>query len=224
MEPSIQTSFIPKQPLHQAAIQTPERFSFLSSLAVIILVIVALFTAILFGYRWYLSNEINRPCRPTSDGIAASCGLKATLARKEEELNKIALQEYQRLDVKFKLARGLVDNHITMLPLLAFFDETTLSNIRYNKLSQTNDGLALEGTALRYEDIAVQAAGFRADRRVRSFTFSDFALDNQGFVNFKLALSLDPRLLSYRAYLTNRQTAAPAGLPAATSTATSTTN
>ncbi|MBI2482067.1 MAG: hypothetical protein HYV76_00645 [Candidatus Vogelbacteria bacterium] len=220
MEPSIQTSFIPKQPLRQAPIQAPERFGFLSSLAVIILIIVALFTAILYAYHWYLDGQINRACQVTAEGVPVGCGLKATLDRKEEELNKSTLQEYQRLDVKFKTARTLVDNHITMLPLLDFFNQSTLSTIRYKKLTQTDEGLALEGVAARYEDIAIQAANFRTDKRVRSFTFSDFVLDNQNNVNFKLALSLDPRLLSYRAFLTNHAVTIPAIIASSTASST----
>lgn len=192
-----QTSFIPKKAL--SALEPPRRRPGNIFLAASLLVLFA--SALVWGgsffYRRLLDQEINQPCQEVAEGTRR-CGLKATVDLEEKNLDRATILDLQRLDVKLKVAGDVLSRHSTVLPLFRLLEELTLPTIRYTSFNFGQKGVNLAGTATAYEDIAVQMEVFGRDRgRIKSFLFSDFNLNAQGEVVFKLVMEFDSSLTSY---------------------------
>lgn len=191
------TSFIPKQ----AAVETPavarSGVSLISTLAFVILLLSILLAAGAYGYEKLLFNEINRPCPDPNQIETSGCGLEASLNKERQALDEGLLTEFKRLATKLNLAARLIEQHVTILPLMDLLSEITLENVRYTSFEQNNTTLTISGLARSYDDIAVQSNVFDEEQMIKSFLFSDLNLDGQGNVVFKLVMNVDPRLLSY---------------------------
>ncbi len=196
MAPEIQTSFIPKQNMSASMARVSSQAT-LGLFMVVGMVIMALSLAVFagaYGYQYLLSDSINRACVPGND---QGCGLRASLERDKRELQVERIVRFSRLDAKMKTAAGIINSHVTMMPLLDTLENLTLQTVRYTKLDFTDKGIAIEGMAIGYEDVAVQLKAFKESGKIKSAVFSGLGLDQRGNVTFKLALVVDPKLLSY---------------------------
>jgi len=112
------------------------------------------------------------------------------------------LTDLKRLDTKLKNGAAVLTGHTTLKPFFDFLGQLTVQNVQYKKFQFDKDNnFELDGIAKSYDDIAYQQKVFASDqgqKYISNFTFSDFDLDAKGNVNFKLTLTVDPRLLSYR--------------------------
>lgn len=207
--PGPQTSFIPKRVL--TAEPPPHRRFFaadiLLTFSAIVLGLCLLFYAGTYFYKYLLYQTIHRPCseEQTNGDQFARCGLLASVEREEKNLNRETILMLQRLDRKFKLVGELGQSHLALLPVFRLLEELTLPTIAYQRFSYAGTTLKLEGEATKYEDLAVQGDIFlREAKRIRDFVFSDLNLDASGNVVFKLALKIDPSVISYLNNLTAR--------------------
>jgi hypothetical protein len=200
MDKVINTSFIAKQSL------APNSRPGLQPGGVVLMIawILLFLSLAVFGgtlaYRSLLTQEIKAPCAPTSAGSEVQkCGLVASVGREEKNLDRNTIVLLQRADAKLRLADQLLAQHVDILPVFRLLEEITLPSVSYTKFSYTPNALALEGRALSYEDLAVQSEKYAADKeRVKNAIFSDINLDStRGDVVFKLALTLDPKLVEY---------------------------
>ena len=196
MAPEIQTSFIPKQNMAASAarVSSQATLGLFMVVGMVIMALSLLVFAAAYGYQYILADSINRPCVPGND---QGCGLRASLERDKRELQVERIVRFSRLDAKMKTAASIINNHTTMMPLLDTLEELTLQTIRYTKLDFTDKGINIEGVALGYEDVAVQLKSFKESGKIKSAVFSGLGLDQRGNVTFKLALVVDPKLLSY---------------------------
>lgn len=196
MAPEIQTSFIPKQNLanNVARVSSQATMGIFMVVGMAIMAVSLLVFAGAYGYQYMLADSINRACEPNND---QGCGLWASLERDKRELQVERIVRFSRLDAKMKTAAGIINSHVTMMPLLDTLEDLTLQTVRYTKLDLTDKGIAIEGVAVGYEDIAVQLKSFKESGKIKSAVFSGLGLDQRGNVTFKLALAVDPKLLSY---------------------------
>ena len=115
------------------------------------------------------------------------------------------LTDLERLDLKLKNGATILNNHTTLKPFFDLVGQLTVQNIQYKKFqfdSSKGNNFELGGIAKSYDDIAYQQKVFTSDKGqkyITSFAFSDFDLDPAGNVIFKLTLTVDSKLLSYRA-------------------------
>lgn len=204
MPDGIQSSFIPKQNFtknaNAAAAQASLGLFMLIGVVIFGLSLVAFAGA--YGYQYILSDSINRPCQAGSD---QGCGLRESLEHDKRELQVDRIVRFARLDAKMKAASGIINNHATLLPLFDKIQELTLQTIRYTKFDFSDKGISLEGVALGYEDIAVQLKAFKSSNLVSNAVFSGLGLDPKGNVTFKLALTVNRDLTSYRALVEKNQ-------------------
>jgi hypothetical protein len=198
MPNEIQSSFIPKQNLTKTVNRPTMPVGLLTLVAFLILGVSVLMFAGAFAYKQLLYQEINRKCSGSSD---KGCGLVASIERERERLDYTLLTRFRRFDAKSKIAKEILDKHATLMPVFKLLNDTTLETIQYTKFTFTPAGINLEGVASSYEDIALQSQVFGArNKEIKSFIFSGLDLDQRGNVVFKLLMTIDPAILSYRAY------------------------
>jgi hypothetical protein len=215
MEPTLQTSFIPKQAVPVSRPQsTPSSGGNTGGMGLITLLsFIILFLSIVaaggtFAYKSYLQSKLYGPCEQTGQfqpngslGLTETtdfkCGLYFSLKEWNRRLQDDRLVKMQRLDNKMKLATGILDSHMSLVPLFDFLSSNTLKTVRYTKISTSNGDVILEGTASGYEDIAVQSNILNSMPEVSGALFSNLSLDQKNNVTFQLKFSVDPSRLKY---------------------------
>jgi hypothetical protein len=197
----IQSSFIPKQSLTKK----PERRQApMGLINLICFVVFAVSLAVFLGalaYRYTLAQEINRPCPDPMQTETRGCGLIASLEKERQLLNHELLTRLRRVDAKSTIAKGVIDRHITLIPLFDLLNRNTLTTIQYKKFTFGEAGVTVEGLAASYEDIALQSKELAKLKEIRSFIFSGLNLDAQGNVTFKLDMTIDENMLSFRKFV-----------------------
>ncbi len=223
--PQIQTSFIPKQTLVKQG-PAPRRLptSLVTILALLILGFSVAALIFAYGYRATLLQQLNNDCPNASTKETRGCGLMATLERERANLDPNLLKRFRQVDAKTKIAEQILGKHATLVPLFALLNETTLQSVQYRKFSFSSTGVVVEGVAASYEDIALQSKEFAKHKEdILTFIFSDLVLEPNGGVAFKLQMTINPSILSYRDYWEKR----PSGfeqLPAENNSAEDTSN
>lgn len=189
------SSFIPKQ----GAVSTrrARRESSLGLLFLISLLLLGISLLVFagsFGYRAVLDRQVNKPC----GGDGSACGLKATVDRTREELGIEEIIRYSRLDKKMTAAAGLIDRHISLVPLLDLIETETLHTVRFSAMVLNVDGgVTLEGVATSYADLASQVKTLEKNPGVKAVVFSDVDLNDAGQVVFTAKLLPNSDLLVF---------------------------
>jgi|GEM_PF-825483 len=219
MEPSIQSSFIPKQamaPNNNVVRPSSSEggMGLITLLSFIILFLSLLAAGGTFAYRSYLLSHLYAPCQVTSTtqasgdilGLSGStnknCGLYASLEDKRRQLDGERLTKMERLDTKMKLASAVMSKHMSLSPLFDILSTTTLKTIRYTKFGTQDGRETLSGVASGYEDIAVESNVLNSMSAVKDPLFSNLDLDPQGNVTFTLDFTVDPGALNYKPIIT----------------------
>jgi len=202
MDSKISTSFIPKQSINSGNLRSRrEPISIVVLVSLLILAVSIVYFAGVYAYRYLVYNEINTPCQDTGNGNS-QCGLKESLNRTVRDLQLAKLADLKRLDTKLKNGAAVLNSHTTLKPFLGFLSQLTVQNIQYKKFQfSKGNSFELDGIAKSYDDIAYQQKVFtssQGQKYITSFAFSDFDLDPKGNVIFKLTLTVDSKLLSYR--------------------------
>lgn len=191
-----QNSFIPQGSFSQRQSRMDSSIGLVNLIAFIILGAVLLFSAGAFIYQYWLLNSLNRPC-----DSAGGCGLVEEFNREMQELDVSAVTRLVNLDSKMRSARSVINNHVTLVPLLAVLEEYTLHNVRFSSFEFNREGgdLKLAGVARSYEDMALQSRVFRSAPQVRQVSFSGFGSDDLGNIRFNVVLGIDESVLKYQA-------------------------
>ncbi len=195
MANEIQTSFIPKDGSSSRRSYRGNTMGLFTFIALLIFAVSLLTFAGAYGYQYFLSEQINRPC---SADDQRSCGLLASLEIEKKSLRIDMIERYVSLSRKMNLAQDLINKHRALSMFFTALEESTLQSIQFTKLDFTADSFVLDGRTTSYEDIAVQAKVFSEDQRFKSARFSDFGVDKENRITFKVNLEADSSLLVYR--------------------------
>ena len=226
MEPSLQTSFIPKQALNPAQVNRSagapktvksEGAGLFTLLSFVILFLSVAAAGGTFVYRNHLLNLLYSPCEVTAQTqpngdilgqagtVDSECGLHASLEDKRRKLDDESLSRMQRLDTKMKLATTVLNGHLSLLPLFDILSTSTLKTLRFTKFNTLNQQVNISGVASSYEDIAVQSEVLNDMPEIKNALFSNLDLDKEGNVIFNLTFSVSPSALTYRSiFLDNK--------------------
>ena len=203
MDNKLSTSFIPKQTMSPNLRERREPLGLVMLVSVIIFAVSLIYFAGVFGYRFYVYNQINRPC-PAGGESTQSCGLRESLEREKRDFQYENLARLKRLDTKLKNGSTVLTNHQTIGPLFEQLSKVTAHNVQFNDFKFSKNMVEASGIASSYEDVAYQSKIFTSEvaktgeeRKITAFSFSDFDLDGKGNVVFKLTLTVDPSLLSF---------------------------
>lgn len=220
MEPKFQSSFIPKGPLATAGTATPTSRvagrSVIGFLAGLVFVIAILLGLAVFAYELYLNSNISK--------------MGSNLAVARESLEPEVIEKISNLDERIISTERILEKHITISPLLAYIENSTLRNVRFSQFAYetTEKGLeiSMRGQARGYTAVALQSEIFNKSPYFKEPIFADLDLDVTGNVTFSFRATLDPAIVAYKADASAVVEAAPS-VPVApatqgTSTGTST--
>mgnify|MGYP000856046212 FL=1 len=188
MEQNFQTSFIPKKPI----IEDTTKSSTSSSFFVIITVLIFVTVVLAYGGLFLYSNILTK-------NITAK---KEQLDRANERFEINRINELKLLDKRLKAGGKVLDKHISISPIFEILQEITMKTVRYTKFAYevTDKGeinVKMNGQALGYRYIALQADLFSKEKNLIEPVFSNLSLDDKSNVNFDLTFAVDPSLVDY---------------------------
>lgn len=188
MEQNFQTSFIPKKPI----IEDTTKSSTSSSFFVIITILIFVTVVLAYGGLFLYSNILTK-------NITAK---KEQLDRANERFEINRINELKLLDKRLKAGEKVLDKHISISPIFEILQRITMKTVRYTKFSYevTDKGeinVKMNGQALGYRYIALQADLFSKEKNLIDPVFSNLSLDDKSNVNFDLTFAVDPSLVDY---------------------------
>jgi hypothetical protein len=194
MEPSFQTSFIPKKPMIEKRAITSESLGFLSVIGIFLLITVLILTGGLYFYKNVLAKNIS------------TMESNLNLAKNRFEPAKIA--ELQLLDKRLRASSEILSKHIVVTPIFKILQDITMKTIRYTKFSysvgsdkESGVKIKMTGVAVGYSSVALQSDLFTKNKNLIDPIFSNLVLDDKGNVTFDLEFSVDPTLVDYKQML-----------------------
>jgi len=188
MENSFQTSFIPKKPITSGSSEKEPR-SFLSIIAIFVLIVSILLSGGLFLYKSFLTKQ--------------QVEFSSSLAIARDGFEKDTIDELELFDKRTEAAKQILTNHIVLSPMFALLGKITIPSIQYiNFQQQTNDKgfiVNIEGLARDYRSIALQADMFNSveGSSFKNVLFSNLSKDKNNNISFSLKFEVQPDLLSY---------------------------
>lgn len=145
----------------------------------------------LFGYKWYLNNQINK--------------MSADLETARQSLEPATINDLARLNVRLSSTKDLISTHVVLSPVFDFLEQNTLQSVRFSSFSFTGGtapALEMKGLAHGYSSVALESDQFNntmLDKKpaLTAVSFSDLNLDDKGNVVFSITANVNPSLISY---------------------------
>jgi len=190
MEPKIQSSFIPKNPvsLENKPRHTKSSVSLLFVASLSVLLVVAVLWGGLFFYKIFLDNEIENKAN--------------MLESARVQFAPALIQEIERFGHRIDTTETLLGRHLAPSILFSIISERTLKTVQFNELmyKALPDGgvtVSMAGVAHSFSSVALQSDSFEKEKALIDPVFSNLNLDESGNVIFNFTAEVDPSLLSY---------------------------
>lgn len=190
METKFQASFIPKQPVNVPARRTSgSNIFFLISLLILIVAIIGA------GGVYFWEKKINKDIASVNE----------SLVRARNSFDQNTVKEFSRLNDKINSSEFLLKQHVAPSVLFKVIGDVTLKNVRFVNFRYANAGgdkisISMNGEAVSYEAVALQASAFTNPKLrnvFRSPIFSDPDLGSNGRAVFTFTTGIDPILLNH---------------------------
>lgn len=195
MENSFQTSFIPKKPIIVNDKPKKEPTSIFSVIAIIILVLSVLISGLLFGYKFYLNNQIVE--------------LSKQLLQAKDSFEGDTIEELNLFNERTKSAKDILNNHVAFSKVFEVLGKITIPEVQYTKFeSQINDKgilvVNVNGLASDYRSIAVQADVFSSSKgsAFKNVLFSNLSKNKDNTISFNLEFNVERSVYLYSKSLT----------------------
>lgn len=193
MEQNFQTSFIPKKPIIKEA-PSAQPVGFLMVISIVIFFTMVIAAGGLYFYK---------------------ASLVSSLAKMEEQLDfaknrfePTKITQLQTLDRRLHASKEILSGHIAVSPIFKVLSEITMKSVRYTDFSYDTGSspkdkilIKLNGQALSYRSVALQADLFTKNKNLIDPVFSNLALDEKGNVSFDLEFSVEPSFVDYKQML-----------------------
>ncbi len=228
MEPKFQTSFIPQKPIAGGTSVMPQSnassgfgssqmsktINIFNTVATVAFVLTVLACGGLFAYKQYMASQI------------AQESASLTAARSTFDFGTI--QNLITISSRVTDVTTLLNTHVAVSELFNLLQSLTVQKVTFTSFSYTKKpgelDVSLTGESQGYDVLAAQANIFADNSYIQNPVFSDFDLAQNGDVTFKLTMTIDPTLISYKQAMAALYASNPVPTPAlATSTATTTT-
>jgi hypothetical protein len=191
MQPTFQTSFIPKKsiindPVHSSNVVRD--VSIVSTISSIIFVVSLVTFCSLFLYKIILLKQIAK----------ADEDLKK--ARSAFQIEKI--QELVDTNSRILSTKRLLNTHVSTSKLLDLMQNLTVKKVRLTKLTYSTQNniptLSMEGESQTYNAIVEQSNIFSQNKYIVNPLFGDFTLQDNGYVKITFTSGIDTAAISYR--------------------------
>lgn len=187
MNPSFQSSFIPKDPITDEVFKK-KKTGLLGILAITLFIVSILASGGVFAYKMFLQNEIDN--------------LKNQSKDIEKTVDRETISEMSEFSAKLSLAKSLISKHQIVTNFLSVLSSSTVSTVQFIELnygSATSKGLAvsMKGKTNSYSSIALQESVFSNIDYFKNVSFSNLNLSDKGEVFFEVSILIDPKILTY---------------------------
>lgn len=184
-------SFIPKSSIaHGGDIFGGSRpKSFVSFLAIVMLLFVGGAYIALYYYNLSLANKVDQKVSEIE-------------VVQEKFLQSAEIQKARQFNDRAILTKKLLDSHIVVTPIFEFLSENTVSSIKYTnfifKQEKDFQTLELKGEAPSYSSLVNQIDILKNKKEeIASYSLSEVSLTNFGRVTFVIKIVFNPGYLSY---------------------------
>jgi len=125
-------------------------------------------------------------------------------ALKKEDIIK-DIEKIRALTYKIGIAKKLLNKHIASSGILAFLEVTTpqrvgFSNFSFQKSQEKTEDtvkLTMSGQATSYEVLAALSQFYKHEPLLKSYSLTNFSLNDQGGVSFSFSGIFRPEVISY---------------------------
>ena len=189
-----QTSFIPKQPVHEETAISSRSFSVVNFIAIVIFFGSLVAAGGLYFYKGILEANI------------VEMNISLTKAKAAFEPGLIA--DLQVLDKRLNSSKTILSNHISISPIFRSIEALTLKSVRFSKFSyETSKGNAKELIVTMsgqtsgqggYRSIDLESNKLAEHKYFHDIIFSNLSLTQTGGVSFDLAFSVDPNFINFQ--------------------------
>ncbi len=186
------TSFIPKKPIAQVSSKASTGMSIFNLVAGILLVGTLVFSGLTYVWEKQLLKEVEN--------------LRQILKTAQDKFDPYAIQNLQQLDRRINTAEKILDNHVTLSPiLLNVLNVNTLKKVQYTQFTHNVSGtgtgakiqVKLKGKAESLPYVALQSKKLAENQYVQNPIFSDIVTAKDNSVSFNLIFDLSPMLIVY---------------------------
>lgn len=186
------TSFIPKKPINESTIKRTKGSNIFSVIAVTLLVLVLILSGLVYFWAAKLKTEVVQ--------------LKQQVDLAQERFDPTTLENLKRLDKQIITADKILNNHITISPVLVnVLNANTLKKVQYTQLSYKVEGIGssakiktkLSGKAESLPYVALQSKKLAENRYIQNPIFSDIITGKDSTVTFNLFFDVSPNLVLY---------------------------
>ncbi|MCB9806128.1 hypothetical protein H6775_03135 [Candidatus Nomurabacteria bacterium] len=193
MEPQFKTSFIPKKPiqpsLDKKVAQNEKGVNFFMLVAVIIFVTAVLLSVAVFAYKLTLKGRIELQLR--------------TLEKAREAFDPGFISEATRLNTRIVSANKILNNHLSPSAIFDLLEKFTLQTVSFKSFVFADGGdgalkVTATGEADSFKSVVLQSDKFDQSGYMRDLIFDGLEPNDDGNVNFKLSVSIDPQLVLFR--------------------------
>jgi hypothetical protein len=197
MEPTFQTTFIPKKPVAPVATETKPAGAV--TFFGIIATLVFLASIVSYGIFYIYKKQISASIESSS----------TSLERQSQSFDSNIVLELTDINRRLLSAEKLLSEHVVVSPLFTSLQDITLKTVRFtnfsfqNQVGDTKDIIVkMSGVAQSYDAIALQSDMFSKNRFLKDPVFSNLVPDQKGNISFDLTFFVDPSFLLYKTYAT----------------------
>ena len=188
-------SFIPKEPISSdddtKKSGGPRRTSIIMLIASIITGFAVLFAAGVFGYKYYISSQLEAKKQQLQDVQSAF----------EPEL----IRDLISLDTRIKKAQTLLQDHTAVTPVFSLLEDETIQSVQINEIEMdiVASGMEVDARAIAqdYASVANQADALEENSIIQNPSVSAFAQgqesESQTGVSFEMQFTLPERIIQY---------------------------
>jgi len=133
--------------------------------------------------------------------LAEEKKLEDSLKKAQDSFEPGLLNIFEELDKKIKTAEVLLTQHDVLVPFFRSVEQLTLIGVQYNSVSYSREGgrhlVSMNGRAVDFPAIALQADELSEDKRILNPIFSNFNQNEDRSVSFDLGFTINPGAVKY---------------------------
>ncbi len=202
MEPIVSTSFIPKRPVSTEPASSSSSHRGSIGLLSVVTIVIILGTILAFGGVYLYEQTLS----------SQKVKLQQQITTAQNGLGSTFVADMKRLSLRINGVKSLLQNHVTVSPIFAALQATTLQSVQYKTFTYeftTDPGtnaqvvqVEITGTAKDYNTLALQSDAYAKSSLIKNPVFSALTVqDKSSLVDFKLTFSVDPSSLSYESFI-----------------------
>jgi hypothetical protein len=128
--------------------------------------------------------------------------LSNSLRKEEESFEPALINELVEKAGRIEIAKKLLGQHTTVIPIFTFLEESTLQSISFAKFNYSvEEGIpevSMSGLARNYSALALQSEEFQKNKNIEDVSIANLFLDRDGGVKFDIKITFNPAFIRYK--------------------------